>query len=226
MSLAVIGTDTEIGKTITCAVLLARYATCKRLGYWKPIATGSAQGRDTLVVKGFCGHMVDILEECYLFKPPVSPHLAARQTGQKINPKKVIADLRAHHRADSQRSLVVEGIGGLLVPLTEEGYLLADLIREMDLACLLVTSSRLGTINHTLLTLEALGSRDLKLAGVVLNGPPSRENRRAIEKFGKAEIVGEIEPMDPLSRESILLASRRMDSKGVLDPHFGLGVRP
>ncbi len=220
MSLVVVGTGTEIGKTITCAILLTRYAGSNRLAYWKPIATGASEGRDAQVVQRLCGHRVDVLTECYLFSPPVSPHLAARQAQTQIDPRKVVKALRLHCRQARKRGLVIEGIGGLLVPLTDEGYLLADLLTEITLPCLLVASSTLGTINHTLLTLEALRSRNLQLVGVVLNGPLNRENRRAIERWGSVQIVGEIEPMSVLSRRYILRAASRFDPGSTLKPYL------
>ncbi len=217
MSLVVVGTGTEIGKTITCAVLLSRYAGMFKLAYWKPIATGSAEDRDTSVIERLCGPEVNILPESYLFEPPVSPHLAARLAGKRIDPEQVLQALKTYQQESDGRALVIEGIGGLLVPLTAEGYLLADLLEAMSLPCLLVASSTLGTINHTLLTLEALRSRNLQLVGVVLNGPRNRENRLAIEEFGSVQIVSEIEPLSTLSPENVLRASHGFDRKALLE---------
>ena len=220
MSLVVVGTGTEIGKTITCALLLSRYAGTSKLTYWKPIATGSSEERDTQVIERLCGPEVDILQELYLFEPPVSPHLAARLAGRRIDPERVLKALETYQQENDGRTLIIEGIGGLLVPLTSNGYLLADLLDEMALPCLLVGSSTLGTINHTLLTIEALRSRELVLVGVVLNGPPHDENRRAIEEFGGVQIVSEIEPLPILSPESVLRASRGFDRKALLESHL------
>ena len=213
----VVGTGTEIGKTITCAVMVARYSSDLRLAYWKPVATGSAEDRDTLVIERLCGDQTEILQESYLFEPPVSPHLAARLAKKNIRPERIIESFSTHQNKDVGRALLIEGIGGLLVPLTSEGYLLADLIQEMALPCLLVASSTLGTINHTLLTIEAIKSRNLKLVGVVLNGPENRENRHAIHTFGQVPIIGQIRPIHPLSPENIGLAARGFDRKALLN---------
>ena len=220
MSLVVVGTGTEIGKTITCAVLLSRYAGTSKLTYWKPIATGSSQDRDTQVIERLCGPEVEILQELYLFEPPVSPHLAARLAQKRIDPEHVVQALETYQQENQQRALIIEGIGGLLVPLTSNGYLLADLLKEMALPCLLVGSSTLGTINHTLLTIEAMRSRDLVLVGVVLNGPPHDENHRAIEEFGSVQIVSAIEPLSVLSPQSVLRASRGFDCKALLESYL------
>jgi len=220
MSLAVVGTGTEIGKTITCAMLLTRYANDFKISYWKPIATGSEEGRDTQTIHDLCGHLVEVLEEDFLFKPPVSPHLAARWEKKQIHPLDLIAHLNKHRNQAKDRALLVEGIGGLLVPINDQGDLLADLIRKMKLACLLVASSQLGTINHTLLSLEAMRSRNLKLAGVILNGPSNPENREAIELFGKVKVIDEIEPMSPISKNTLLQATKTFDREGILTPYF------
>jgi dethiobiotin synthase len=220
MSLVVVGTGTEIGKTITCAVLLARYSSHFPLAYWKPVATGSAQGRDTLEIMRLCGHQAEILQESYLFEPPVSPHLAARLAKKRIRPERIIETFSTHRKRNPGRALIIEGIGGLLVPLTSGGYLLADLIQELALPCLLVASTTLGTINHTLLSIEAMKSRDLQLVGVVLNGPENRENRRAIHKFGHHPIIGHIHPLHPLSPKNIGRAARGFDRKALLKSYL------
>jgi dethiobiotin synthase len=216
LSLIVTGTGTGIGKTVTCAVLLARYGRGIRLAYWKPVATGGADDRDSASVKRWCGHLAGVLDEVYLFEAPLSPHLAARRENAAIDPEAIVGALVRHGLEDPDRSLVVEGAGGLLVPLTDQGYLLADLLRELYLPCLVAASSRLGTINHTLLTLEALRARGLEVAGVVLNGPPNRENRLAIERFGRVEVVGEIGPLRRPGRTAIARAARGFDRDGRL----------
>lgn len=222
MSLIVIGTGTEIGKTVTCAVLLERYGEEHNLTYWKPVATGSEKGTDSDVIREQCGETVEVLQEQYLFAPPVSPHLAARMAGVVIHPQQIIDALRTHTNSSADRTLVIEGIGGLLVPLTEDGFLLADLLQEMGFPCLLVSSSALGTINHTLLTLEAVRRRGLLLAGVVMNGAPNPENRDAIRRFGHTQVVSEIESMGSVTKEAVARAAEDFDREGLLKPFLEL----
>ena len=167
MEVVVTATGTEIGKTVVSAVLLARWAGRGGVTYWKPVATGAEEGSDSREVASLVGPEVRVLKECYRFAPPLSPHLAARMAGVEIEPERILSACRRHRESVGDGLLVVEGIGGLLVPLTDRGYLLADLLKALDLPCLVVSSSQLGTINHTLLTLEALRSRGLSLAGVV-----------------------------------------------------------
>jgi dethiobiotin synthetase len=216
LSLVVVGTGTEVGKTVACSILLARYGKSLRLAYWKPVATGASEGSDSKFVKRIVGHLAPVLDDRYSFGPPLSPHLAARRHRKAIEPEALLEALVAHGLEDKDRSLIIEGVGGLLVPLTSSGYLLADLLRDFHLPCLLVATSTLGTINHTLLTLEALRSRRLEVAGVVLNGPRNRDNRDAIESFGKADVVAEIPPIRPLSRAGVLRAAKNFDRRGQL----------
>jgi len=220
MSLAVVGTDTGVGKTVTCALILARYGrSLPRLAYWKPVATGGRRDRDAAFIRSRAGGRCAVLEEEYLFDPPVSPHLAARLAGDRIDRRRILASWR-RHAAVPGRSIVVEGAGGLLVPLAE-GLLLADVIRDLRVPALLVARTALGTINHTLLSLEAMRARGIEVAGVVMDGPPSRENRAAIERFGRARVIAEVPPIGRgrrPSREAVLGAARRFDRAGALRP--------
>lgn len=224
MSLFVTGTGTGVGKTVVGAVLLARFGKELPLGYWKPVATGSGEPeeRDVEAVRRLAGHRCRVAPELYLFRDPLSPHLAARLDGARIDPARLSAEILRLDR-DPERAWVIEGAGGLHVPLNDEGYLLSDLLRDVEVPCLLVARSGLGTINHTLLSLEALRARGIPVAGVVLNGPGNPENRRAIEAFGKVAVAGEVEPIDPLDREGVEAAAARFDPEGTLAPYLRLG---
>jgi len=216
VSLAVVGTGTEVGKTVVSAVLLARYPNA---AYWKPVATGSRDGRDVDEVARLAPPEVEILPETYLFREPLSPHLAARLDGASIDPARLLAELARHQAEKPERALVVEGAGGLLVPLTEAD-LLIDFFAAAHLPCLLVALSGLGTINHALLSLEALRARRMEVAGVVLNGTPNPENRAAIERFGKVAVLAELSPLAALDRAAVSRAAEGFDLDGVLVPHL------
>jgi dethiobiotin synthetase len=209
VSLFVTGTGTEVGKTVVSALLLARYPAA---AYWKPVATGSRLDRDTATV-GELVPAVEILPETCLFAEPLSPHLAARLEGARIDPACLLADFARYRN----RPLVVEGAGGLLVPLDDDGYLIAHLIAALELPSLVVAHSGLGTINHTLLTLEALRRRELPVAGIVLNGPRNPENRRALERLGGAPVIAEIESF-PLTPGGLAAVARGFDPDGRLGP--------
>jgi dethiobiotin synthetase len=127
---------------------------------------------------------------------PVSPHLAAHWAGQRID----LAKLRGLVEFDDHvTTWIVEGAGGLLVPVNET-QTMVDWIAYLALPVLVVARSGLGTINHTLLTLEALHARSLRVAGVMMIGEPNADNRAAIEKYGHVPVVGEmpfLTPLDP-----------------------------
>ena len=221
MSLWVLGTDTNVGKTVTSAVILERYVDAGPIAYWKPISTGGDDDRDRTTLSQWVDSRITILEESYLFEPPVSPHLAARLANTQIDPERVLSDLVRHAMADQDRILLIEAAGGVLVPITNDGFLTVRLVQESTLPAVVVARSALGTINHTLLTLEALRARQIEIAGVVINGPPNEENRRAIERFGRVStiVLPALDNSPPLP-ENIRDAARDFDTDGVLAPYF------
>ena len=196
----VTGTDTEIGKTITSSVLVAALRASGKVGYWKPIQTGIEEDNDTAEVHRLAACTEDeIVDEGIRLPRPLSPHLSARLAGREIAIPELI---RISGGLASERFWVVEGAGGLLVPINER-EMIADLIEALGLPSLVAAKSGLGTINHTLLTLGELRRRSLQVAGVILVGPPNRENRAAIEKYGNTAVLAEVQPLDPLDSRSI-----------------------
>jgi malonyl-CoA O-methyltransferase len=209
----VTGTDTNVGKTVVCAALLRRYQA-QRLGYWKPVQTGIEQDDDTAeVVRLSACRPDDVLAEGVRLERPVSPHLAARLAGTAIDLDRLmgLAECRM-----GGRPWIVEGAGGVLVPLTE-GELMIDLMARLRLPALIVARSTLGTINHTLLTVEALERRSIAIAGVVLVGEPDADNREAIETYGAVRVVGELPMLSPLEAGTLgAWAHARLDPDGQL----------
>ena len=220
MSLVVTGTDTDVGKTIASAILLVRFASVRPLAYWKPIATGARDSRDTRTVRRLLDAGGEVLPEEYLFEAPLSPHAAARLEGRTVDPERILEKLVGYGLERPDRGLLIEGIGGLYVPLNDEGYLFSDLLAEMHLPCIVVARSGLGTINHTLLTLAALRERHIAVAGVVLNGPRDDENRQAIERFGRTQVIATIEPLLELTPRAIASAAETFDEQGLLLEFF------
>lgn len=188
--LFITGTDTDVGKTVVSAMLMAG-----RGGYyWKPIQTGCREMTDTTTIRGLTAlpkHR--FLPEAYCLSEPLSPHAAALLDGIQID----VDALRIPDFPDGE-PLVVEGAGGVMVPLGP-GHFMLDLMRLLELPVLVVARSGLGTINHTLLTLAAIRRAGLTIAGVVLNGEPNPGNRSAIEFFGNIQVVAEVPPLDDLS---------------------------
>lgn len=220
MSLFIAGTDTGVGKTAVSALLLARYGRELELGYWKPVATGVATEHDRTTIEELVPGALTAAES-YLFPPPVSPHLAARLDGERIEIARVLARWTELSSTFAGTGFLVEGAGGLLVPLDDAGTLMIDLIARLALPVLLVARSTLGTINHSLLSIEALRRRDLALAGVVMVGPPDEENRRAVEQFGEVEVVGEMPQLESVDAGSIAAAAAEFDFGGALRPWLG-----
>ncbi len=212
--LFVTGTDTGVGKTVAAAALMHRYRESMPMCYWKPIQTGIEQDDDTAECRrlGDCSP-AELLVRGIRLPRPLSPHLAAALNGCVIELDPLVA-----LAADAPASLrwVVEGAGGVLVPINER-ELMADLMRRLALPVIVVARSTLGTINHTLLTLEALAARSLAVAGVILIGEPNPENRRAIERYGQVAVLGELPRLDPLTPESLRgWACAELDRHGCL----------
>jgi dethiobiotin synthetase len=186
MTLLVTGTDTNIGKTIISAWICLH----TRMPYWKPIQTGVSEGQDTNIVQTIAG--VKTYPETYRFWEPLSPHAAAAHEGITIDPKKIIKP--------TENPLLIEGAGGVLVPITSD-ILLIDLIQQWAVPVLIVARSSLGTINHTCLTLEALRNRNIPILGVILNGDSNLGNKQAIETYGNCPVLAEFPFLEKVSPE-------------------------
>jgi dethiobiotin synthetase len=168
--------------------------------YWKPVQTGIELDDDAATVRalGECENS-EIVESAIRLPRSLSPHLAARLAGRRID----LTDLLSHINGcgDSVR-WIVEGAGGALVPLNERD-LMVDLMIRISAPVLIVARTTLGTINHTLLTLDALRARKLDVVGVVLVGDPSPDNRAAIEQFGAVPVLGQMPRLEPLTPSAI-----------------------
>ncbi|MFT8655508.1 MAG: dethiobiotin synthase [Acetobacter papayae] len=185
----VTGTDTGVGKTLVSACLVRRWQAL----YWKPLQSGLADEEgDTPTVSRLAGgestqgQGVRCFPPAGAYQASLSPEAAARAEGVTIDPALLALPMEA-----PQQPLVVEGAGGLMVPVTDE-IMMVDLAQRWGLPVVLVARSGLGTLNHTLLSLEALRARGIAVAGVVLNGPPNPENSRTIADKGKVRILAEI----------------------------------
>lgn len=183
----VTGTDTGVGKTVVSAVLARAWDA----DYWKPVQTGlDEDAGDTAAVATLAGLGPDRLHPPrHALKLPLSPDAAAAAEGVNI----ALDDFAL---PDAERPLVVEGAGGLLVPLCE-GAQVIDLIARLGLPTVVVAADRLGAINHTLLTLEALRARGLPIFGVALVGGRFADNAATIERHGGARIVLRLPRRDP-----------------------------
>ncbi|MFA6809754.1 MAG: dethiobiotin synthase [Desulfoplanes sp.] len=179
----VTGTDTDIGKTIVAAICTSGLAAT----YWKPVQSGTQEGTDTDTIKHLTG-LPDshFYPPAYALRAPLSPHLAAERENRIIHLDTITLPAQA-----KTGPLVVEGAGGLMVPLNDR-ELMIDLIKRLALPVVLVASNLLGTINQVLLSLEALRSRHIPIAGVVLNRGTNNEHAAAIEHFGQVPVLAQI----------------------------------
>lgn len=201
------GTGTDIGKTVASAwAVLQLEQRLGRAHYWKPVQTGVKAGvldGDRDEVARLTGLPQTRFFPCVAqFEQPLSPHEAAKRENKTI-------DLAAIKLPETRQPLIVEGAGGVLVPLNDE-QLMIDLIVQLALPVIVVTDSRLGTINHTLLTLEALRSRAIDIFGVIMNGPEQPHNLEAIEVYGAVPVIAEIPWLEQLSAATLAsIAPRR-----------------
>lgn len=179
------GTSTGIGKTLASAILMA--GTSAR--YWKPVQSGTNEGSDTDFVRQVTGLPDNrFFPEAIRLTQPLSPHLAADLDGVSIDQDLLL------QIPPSTDPLLIEGAGGLMVPLTWS-WLQIDYFAELGFPVILVTSTHLGTINHTLLSLEALRHRSIPVAGLILNGEWNEGNDRSLRHFGQIPILGWIPPL-------------------------------
>ncbi len=191
----VTGVDTNVGKTILCAGLLKLMHGSRKVCYWKPIQTGTIVGDDTSDIRA----VVELGEEnfvepIYRFPEPLAPHMAAAKWGKKIEIDSIMSSFEDIRR--SGRFVVIEGAGGLMLPLNDDD-LQIDLIKRLSLPLIIVAQDRVGAINQVLLTLNASRDHQLTVMGVVLTkSRGSYGNAEGIAKFGKVEVLAEFPPTD------------------------------
>jgi len=219
VNLFLTGTDTNVGKTVVSAALMLRYRDEAPLRYWKPIQTGIERDDDSAEVTRLAQCRQDEVFNCGVRLPrPVSPHLAARLSGTRITVRALEEQLREANQTmrPATPRWIVEGAGGVLVPINERETM-ADLILALHIPVLVVARATVGTINHTLLTIEALRRRMMRVAGVVMVGAPDDENLAAIEKYGAAEVIAQMPRFDRLTPDALATwAATAFDRNGVL----------
>lgn len=192
------GTDTDVGKTVVSAILTLGL----KAFFWKPISSGQS---DTEWIKKVTElEEKHFFPETYRFVNHLSPHAAAALEKQEIDLDKITIPA-----LDLTQKLIVEGAGGLNVPLNDR-HLMVDLIKKMDFPVIVVARSQLGTINHTLLTLEKLRSFHIPILGVIMNGPKNPSNKAAIEKYGQIDVLGEVEPLESINPGTLLQAFKQI----------------
>jgi dethiobiotin synthetase len=188
----VTGIGTDVGKTVVSSVLVEAL----KADYWKPVQTGSFFSTDTGKVQKWVSNSESKFHpEGYMLKQYMSPHAAAELEDIEIK----LDDLKI---PDTQNTLIIEGAGGLMVPLNRTEFMI-DMIKKFDAEVILVIQNYLGSINHTLLSIDALKNRGLRILGVVFNGPPHQLSQDIIMDYCGLKVLGRINKEKDLNAEII-----------------------
>lgn len=192
MHFIVSGTDTDIGKTVAASMLMLALGA----NYWKPVQSGVDGMVDTRSVQKYTGLPDErFLQEKYVLSEPLSPHRAAEIDELEI-------DLERLRVPVSDRPLIIEGAGGLLVPLTRKN-LQVNLFRQWDYPVILCARTGLGTINHTLMSIEAMWNRRMKIHGLLFIGEDNPDNIRTISEFSGVKVLGRLPMLEEITPENL-----------------------
>jgi len=188
----VTGIGTDVGKTVVSSILVEKL----KADYWKPIQAGSLNDTDTMKVKKLISNSNSIFHpESYCLSGFMSPHAAANNDGIKISLSKIKLPV-------TKNNLIIEGAGGLMVPLNDK-TLVIDLIKYLKVEVVLVSKNYLGSINHTLLSIDLLKGRDIKITGIVFNGVPNEETERFILKYSGLKCLAKIKQAQKINSDFI-----------------------
>ena len=199
------GTDTDIGKTLISSFFVRGLNSF----YWKPIQSGIESQTDSQIVEKLSrSNREKIIKEAYVFTKPLSPHWAAEIDQQTIN-------FEMLRLPKVNGSLIVETAGGLMVPITRN-FLQIDQIKKWDLPVILVCKSSLGTLNHTLLSIEALQRRNINILGLVINGEKHLDNPKTLVQFSGIPIITEFPFIKEIDSNNLDILWKELDIKNKL----------
>lgn len=190
----VTGIGTDVGKTVVSAILTEAW----QADYWKPIQSGELNKSDSYRVKRLISNDKTVFhKEAYRLKEPLSPHASAEIDGVKIRMSKLLK------LPETDNTLLIEGAGGLMVPFNYKGDTVTDFAIEAGCEIVLVVRHYLGSINHTLLSLEYLKNRQANVLGIIYNGEPNEASEKVIENYSKIQVLGRIGHEYEFTRELI-----------------------
>ncbi|GAC1305043.1 MAG: dethiobiotin synthase [Mucilaginibacter sp.] len=193
--LFVTGIGTGIGKTLISAILVEKL----KADYWKPVQSGDLDSSDTLKVQNLVSNTISVFHpEAYRLTQPYSPHKSAGIDGITIDPAKFSLP-------ETNNTLIIEGAGGLMVPLNND-FLMIDLIKQLGADVILVSQNYLGSINHTLLSIDALKHRDIAIKGIIFNGTEDVSSETFILNNSKLKKLGHIPQLEMVNNTSIIEA--------------------
>lgn len=212
MEYFVSGIGTDVGKTVVSALL------CETLqaNYWKPVQAGDLENSDSNKVRSWIDPQLTVFPEAHRLNTPASPHYAAELDGIEIQAS-------SFGFPSSKRKLIIEGAGGLLVPLNRH-HTYADLLQVWDIPVILVSRNYLGSINHTLLSIEVLRQRGIPLAGVIFNGEPTPSTESIIASYSDIPVLGHVPQLKQIDQPTIRAFARewKEDLVQKLDEHHPL----
>ena len=192
------GIGTDIGKTIVSAILVEHF----NAGYWKPIQAGSIEKTDTDIIKEMT-NCKNIYKEKFILSKAMSPHAAAKF--DKIN-----ISLNEFKLPRIKRNLIIEGAGGLMVPINNKNLIL-DLIKHFHCEVIIISKNYLGSINHTLLTVNVLKNNNVPIKGIIFNGESNIETEKIIKTYTGIPILAKIRQFDILTKNIIIKESKKIN---------------
>ncbi|MGZ3767298.1 MAG: dethiobiotin synthase [Mucilaginibacter sp.] len=196
----VTGIGTGIGKTMVSAILVEKF----RSDYWKPVQSGDLENSDSSVIKSLVSNSESFIHpESYRLSQPFSPHKSAAIDGITIDPGNIVPPATVN-------SLIIEGAGGLMVPLNDS-FLMIDLIKKLNVSVILVSQNYLGSINHTLLSIYALKQYGIPIKGIIFNGVKDIYSKEFILNYSGIELLGHIPQFDAIDKATVIDAGDYID---------------
>ena len=193
------GIGTGIGKTLISAILTEKL----KADYWKPIQSGDLDTSDSITISSLISNTQTVIHpESYRLTQPLSPHLSARLDGIEIDLSKINMPL-------TNSNLIIEGAGGLMVPLNEK-ELIIDLIKKLNVEVILVSQNYLGSINHTLLSINLLNQYEIPVKGIIFNGDENVETERYIQQYTKIKKLGNVPSFSDIDKEKVKAAGQNL----------------
>jgi len=193
------GIGTGIGKTLISAILTEKL----KADYWKPIQSGDLDTSDSITLGSLISNTQTVIHpESYRLTQPLSPHLSARLDGIDIDLNKINMPL-------TENNLIIEGAGGLMVPLNEK-ELIIDLIKKLNVEVILVSQNYLGSINHTLLSVNLLKQYEIPIKGIIFNGDENVETERYIQQYAQIKKLGNVPSLKNIDKEKVKAAGQNL----------------
>lgn len=200
------GNGTDVGKTIISAIITEHL----KADYWKPVQSGELENTDTMKVERLVSNNKTVFHtECFKLNQPLSPHASAEIDGVQIR----LEDFKV---PNTNNHLVIEGAGGIMVPLTYD-LLIADLITHFSSSVIVVSRNYLGSINHTLLTIQELRRRNIPILGIVFNGEYTPQTENFILDFTKLPLLFRVNKEEQIDKQTILKYSKQINLLQILN---------